>query len=127
MSDKWVLLVDDSSLARMMVRKIVADRFAAWTLVEAAGGEEALVKADQQPLSVALVDYNMPGMNGLELSMALLARHPELCIYLVTANIQDRMRARAEGMGIGFIIKPLSPEKLQTALGSPQSVEAGST
>ncbi len=111
MDNKNVLIVDDSSLARMMVRKIFITHFKEWNLREAKNAEEALAITDT-PLHLALIDFNMPGMNGLELSEKLLEKFPNLAIYLVTANIQERMHQRAESMGIGFIKKPISEGKI---------------
>ena len=115
MSEKVVLVVDDSSLARMMLRKMIADNFPEWQIIEATGGADALTKVGQMVPGLALVDYNMPDVNGLDFSVQLMERFPGLCIHLVTANIQDKMRQKAEAVGLGFIIKPLSLEKIKEA------------
>ncbi|MBF0272483.1 MAG: response regulator [Magnetococcales bacterium] len=115
MDKKTVLIVDDSSLARMMVRKIFATKFTEWNLIEAKDGEEALNLSDT-PLHLALLDFNMPGMNGIELAEKLMVKHPRMAVYLVTANIQDRMHQRAESMGIGFIKKPIADGKIADIL-----------
>ncbi|MBF0587921.1 MAG: response regulator [Magnetococcales bacterium] len=112
MESKTALIVDDSSLARMMVRKIFATSFKDWTLKEAKDGQDALNVVDGASLDLALVDFNMPGMNGIELAEKLMEKQPGLSIHLVTANIQERMRMRAEGMGVGFIKKPINPQKI---------------
>lgn len=115
MDKKNVLIVDDSSLARMMIRKIFSDNFQEWTLVEAKDGDEALA-LDIVSLHFALIDFNMPGMNGLELAEKLLEINPGLSIFLVTANIQERMHQRAEAMGIGFVKKPIAADKIAVIL-----------
>ncbi|MBF0181534.1 MAG: response regulator [Magnetococcales bacterium] len=111
MDTKTVLIVDDSNLARMMVRKIFAISFKEWRVIEAKDGEEALSMATSE-IHLALLDFNMPGMNGLELAERLLGQCPKITVYLVTANIQERMSQRAESMGIGFIKKPISENKI---------------
>ncbi|MBF0184421.1 MAG: response regulator [Magnetococcales bacterium] len=111
MNKKRVLLVDDSSLARMMVRKIVTTRFPDWELVEAKDGAEALSLAETT-LHLALLDFNMPGMNGIELAEILMIKYPGVALYLVTANIQERMQQKADALGIGFIKKPIAENKL---------------
>ncbi|MBF0626920.1 MAG: response regulator [Magnetococcales bacterium] len=116
MDKKTVLIVDDSSLARMMVRKIFATSFKDWNLVEAKDGEEALNLAADTPVHLALLDFNMPGMNGIELAEKLLVKYPSAGVYLVTANIQERMHQRAESMGIGFIKKPIAENKIADIL-----------
>ncbi|MBF0341126.1 MAG: response regulator [Magnetococcales bacterium] len=115
MDNKTVLVVDDSSLARMMIRKIFATSFKEWQLVEAKDGDEALGLPEGR-LRLALLDFNMPGMNGIELAEKLMAKYPGLAVYLVTANIQERMHQRAESMGIGFIKKPIAESKIADIL-----------
>ncbi|GAB0056588.1 Cyclic di-GMP phosphodiesterase [Candidatus Magnetaquicoccaceae bacterium FCR-1] len=117
MEKNSVLIVDDSSLARMMVRKIFATRFPDWKLIEAKDGDEALSLTSDE-VRLALVDFNMPGMNGIELAERLMACNPRISVYLVTANIQERMHQRAESMGIGFIKKPIAENKIAEILRS---------
>ncbi|MEG3640631.1 response regulator transcription factor [Magnetococcus sp. PR-3] len=112
MAQKRVLIVDDSSLARMMMRNNLTKNHPEWEIVEAKEGDEALALIQATDIDLALIDYNMPGMNGIELATQLMEQQPTTSIHLVTANIQDRMRQRAEAMGVGFIMKPISEEKL---------------
>ncbi|MBF0144298.1 MAG: response regulator [Magnetococcales bacterium] len=112
METKIALVVDDSSLARMMVRKIFETHFRDWSLVEARDAGEALQRFEEMTLHLALVDFNMPGMNGLDLAEKMRGKHPGLPVHLVTANIQESMRERCEVAGIGFIEKPVDPGKL---------------
>lgn len=114
--EKIVLVVDDSSLARMLIRNLIHQSFPGWTVLETKAADEALSRIEETTPQVALIDYNMPGMNGLDLAIKILDKHPQLQAHLVTANIQGKMQERAEAAGIGFITKPVSVEKLQKAL-----------
>ncbi|MBF0453801.1 MAG: response regulator [Magnetococcales bacterium] len=96
----------------MMTQKTIKLAFPSWEIVIASNGEEGLLAAEKQRFSLALIDYNMPGMNGLEMAEQLKIKHPEMLISLVTANIQEKMRHKAEASGVGFITKPISKEKL---------------
>ncbi len=107
-----VLIVDDSNLARMMMRNVISKNFLNWEIMEAHNGTDAIQLATAQQPNLALLDYNMPDMNGLDLAFELMRIHPNLQIYLVTANIQDATRHRAEAAGVGFITKPISVEQL---------------
>ncbi|MBF0125665.1 MAG: response regulator [Magnetococcales bacterium] len=120
MKNRKVIIVDDSSLARMMVRKIFSTSFPEWRLIEAKDGDEALA-IDDSDLHLALIDFNMPGMNGIELAEKLMVKYPSLAVYLVTANIQERMHQRAESMGIGFIKKPIAEAKIAEVLNTLQA------
>lgn len=109
-----VLIVDDSSLARLMLRNVISKNFHAWEVMEARNGSEAVQLTTAQQPDLALLDYNMPDINGLELALELMQIHPNLHIYLVTANVQDATRHRAEAAGVGFVTKPVSADQLES-------------
>ncbi|QWR77546.1 response regulator transcription factor [Candidatus Magnetomonas plexicatena] len=118
MSQKTILIVDDSSLARMMVKNIISQTFSDWAIVEAATGQDGLSHVKDRSVSLALIDFNMPGMNGIDLAAKLMELVPNISIHLVTANIQETMRQRAEAMGIGFIKKPVSKDDIVRVIGA---------
>jgi CheY-like chemotaxis protein len=122
MPQQAILIVDDSALARMMVKNVVTQEFPHWLIVEAGNAEDGLSKLKTHPISVALLDFNMPGMNGIDLAARLLESSPGISVHLVTANIQETMRQRAEAMGIGFIKKPVSKDDIIRVMGG---VEGG--
>ncbi len=116
MAVKSILAVDDSRLARMLFQRVIAVSCPNWRFHEACDGPEALNKVAEEPPDVALVDLNMPGMNGLELAVKLREKHPDMTIALVTANIQERVRSRVEKSGFIFFEKPLTQEKVEKLL-----------
>ena len=111
-----VLVVDDSSLARMMMRTLMSKNFPDVTLLEAASGKDARLICDDQHVDIALLDYNMPGINGLDLALELMNSCPDMQMYLVTANVQEATRQRAEAAGLGFITKPVDAAQLEPIL-----------
>ena len=84
-----------------------------WRRVEANGAEQALDILKTQPIDVALLDYNMPGIDGLALADSIKTLFPEMPIALITANIQDDIVARARDIGIAFVSKPITEEGLR--------------
>ena len=111
---KKLLMVDDSKTARMMAKHWIAAQFPEIKVFEAQNGEEALAWAEQETEPfLAVLDYNMPGMAGLELAEKLQNLFPGLKMALVTANIQDTIRERAKSMGVFFVPKPLNPPKIK--------------
>lgn len=112
MGKQSILMVDDSRLARMLLRGLLAEALPGWEILEAENGEQALELVKDQAPGLALVDFNMPGINGLDLCVQLRERWPEVPLHLVTANIQDKVRERAARHRIGFINKPVSRESL---------------
>ena len=108
-----VLIVDDSRVSRMMISAIVKDQHPDWPIIEASNGEEALSKAASSgDIHLMILDYNMPGMDGLSLAKSLRASHPESFISLLTANVQNSTRDKAKDLGVFFAPKPITEERI---------------
>lgn len=101
-----ILIVDDSRVARLSLRRMVLGLLPDAEIVEAGSADDAVAAADGQIIDMALIDFNMPGRNGLELAEDLTVRHPEARMAMVTANIQDAVAGRAQALGMAFIGKP---------------------
>jgi CheY-like chemotaxis protein len=108
-----VLIVDDSKLARIVVGRTVAALQPDWTRIEAGDADVALAIVDTQTVDVVLLDFNMPGRNGLELAEILRDRFPDMPIALATANVQDEIIARARAVNATFISKPVNEDGLR--------------
>ena len=65
-----------------------------------------------QPIDIALVDFNMPGIDGLELVAKIRKSHPNMPVAVVSANVQDEIIARARELNAAFVTKPLTDEAL---------------
>lgn len=111
-----VLIVDDSRVSRMMARQFILSARPGWSVEEAATGEEALAKAAAAQPAVILIDVNMPGIGGLAAAEKLRHNCPEAHICLVTANVQNATRNRANELGIGFMEKPITETKIHTLI-----------
>ena len=112
-----ILIVDDSSLARGMGRNLLSRIFPDAAFSEGkdvASGFE--VWNDVRP-DLSFLDLNMPGGTGLDLAERIRAIDPDASIVLCTANIQDVIRERAAGLGIGFLDKPITIEKVESLMG----------
>lgn len=111
-----VLIVDDSKLARMVMasafRRIRPD----WELIEAISAGEALQSIDNDDPDIVLVDFNMPGTDGLELLASIRAARPRMPAAVVSANVQDEIIARTRELNAAFIAKPLSDDALEAFL-----------
>ena len=111
-----VLIVDDSKLARMVMasafRRIRPD----WTLVETANADDALAAVSGGAVDIALIDFNMPGLDGLELVAKIRKTHPAMPVAVVSANVQNEIIGRARELNAGFIPKPLTDEALAAFL-----------
>ena len=117
MSDvKGVLVIDDSRVSRLMVNAILKQHFPDAHLYEAGNAEETLALEINEELSHIICDFNMPGMDGIELSTELQKRHPNTVITLLTANIQASIRNKAEDQGLFFAKKPVTEERILSIL-----------
>ncbi|UUZ47427.1 response regulator [Massilia sp. B-10] len=88
----------------------------AWTVAEAATGEEALAKVAAGTPALILIDVNMPGIGGLAAAEQLRQQCPGAHISLVTANVQNATRNRANELGIGFMEKPITENKIHALI-----------
>jgi DNA-binding NarL/FixJ family response regulator len=104
----FALVVDDSRLARRNAVNILGRLRPDWTCAEASNAEQALAAAQDREISVALIDFNMPGDDGITLAQAIRALHPRAAIAIVSANIQDSVVARAVALDVAFVPKPLT-------------------
>ena len=123
-----ILIVDDSKLARMSVVKILAAHFPDWPRCEAGSAEEAIksMKEDAAP-DIALLDYNMPVQNGLDLAVQLAKLKPSMSIAVISANHQQEVVERAQALGAFFLPKPISEEALKNFLAAAvQNLKAAS-
>ena len=112
MTSQTILVVDDSRVSRMLVRAIIDHANERAEVIEAGSGEEALNKSENVKIDIAILDLNMPGMDGLLLASKLLERFPSAKIGLLTANIQEIVRQKAKDLGISFIPKPITEERI---------------
>ncbi len=108
-----VLIVDDSKLARIVLSKTIAALKPDWTRLEAGNADEAVAIVDAQSIDVAILDYNMPGRDGLALAEELRARFPTMPIAVATANVQDEIIARARAASATFIAKPVTEDGMR--------------
>lgn len=111
-----VLIVDDSRLARMAVVRALTRLRPEYSYVEAGHPDEALALMKAQPAQIAVIDYNMPGRDGLALTAELRAITPKLSVAILSANAQDEIIAKAAELGARFLVKPLTEAVFETFL-----------
>jgi CheY-like chemotaxis protein len=111
-----VLVVDDSRLARIVLVRTIRTLQPDWICMEATSGDDALAVFEVQDADVAILDFNMPGRNGLEIARELRSRYPRMPIAIVTANIQSDVHAHTLAAGAHFIPKPVDAEDLRPFL-----------
>lgn len=113
-----LLIVDDSKLARMAVVKALNSCCPDWPRVEAASAADALKAVQQEQPHIALVDFNMPNKDGLDLVADLRALTPDMPIGIISANHQQGVVDRARALGAAFLPKPVTETSLREFLAS---------
>ena len=106
------LIVDDSKLARIVAGKAIAALQPDWTRVEAANSADALAIVADQQIDLAILDFNMPDKDGLELAAELRSSHPKMPIAVITANVQDEIIARVRELNATFVAKPVTEDAI---------------
>ncbi|QNM98764.1 response regulator [Chitinimonas koreensis] len=113
-----VLVVDDNPVAREVLLGAFADL--PMQVEAVAGGAEALsaLQSAEQPFQLLLTDWQMPGLNGIQLASRVQAELPEPPrVVLVTAFGREEVRNAAEAAGIdGFLLKPINQSTLVDTL-----------
>src|SRR5580658_7200349 len=114
-----ILIVDDSSAMRMIVKKTLRQAgFGGHEISEADDGVKALAAIKASAPDLVLSDWNMPNMTGLQLLEALRESGLKLSFGFVTTEATPDMRQRALGAGAQFLIsKPFTAESFKDQLG----------
>ena len=110
-----VLIVDDSSLSRRTLRRILES--ADYEIVEAEDGMVALELYFLEKPSVVLLDLVMKGMYGLDVLVKLREMDQQARVVVASADIQSSTRKMvAEAGALGFINKPFVSEQVIAAV-----------
>jgi DNA-binding NarL/FixJ family response regulator len=112
-----ILLLDDSKVARMQARRVIAEALPDAVVVDTDDQVRVFELAAATHFDLVLIDYNMPNENGLSLAERLKAAQPGLRMALLTANIQESIVQRAHSLGLEFMPKPLRPDTIRAAFG----------
>ena len=120
-----VLIVDDDPAVRQVTVEMARDL--GCEVVQAAGGEQALALVAKltPPPKFMLLDYAMPGMNGLQLVRALRERGLTAPIALVTGYAELSDADIAAGQLAGLLRKPFTIRELQVLLNQLRAVANG--
>lgn len=111
-----ILIVDDSAtMRRMITRTLHLSGLPVDDVFEAANGKEGLLVLAKNSIDLALIDINMPEMNGEEM-ISRIRQNPtfkDLAVVVVsTEGSTTRIASLMKTAAVGFVHKPFTPEHL---------------
>lgn len=118
MSKNKAIVVDDSRTTRTILKRTLSAE--GFEVIEAGDGRQALEELKKVgSIDLALVDWNMPVMNGFELISELRAHsdYDSMAIMMVTTETETSQVQRALEAGANeYVMKPFTPEILREKL-----------
>jgi two-component system chemotaxis response regulator CheY len=109
------IVVDDSRMMRTVEQRALESM--GWEVAHAANGVEALdVMGKMEPVHLALVDWQMPEMDGLTLvkQMRADARYEQVTIIMVSSNaVMESIQEALDAGANDFVMKPFSVDALK--------------
>jgi DNA-binding NarL/FixJ family response regulator len=114
-----ILIVDDHAAVRRALAELIATTTDFELIGEACSGSEALQLVDRYPPDMVLMDISMPGMDGVEATKGILAKHPASTVVVFTshagnARIVDALEAGASD----YVLKDTDPYEILAQLRS---------
>jgi len=119
MTNKTILVVDDSAVMRQMISAILEE--GGYRVLLADGGQPALVHLQQKQVDLVLTDWTMIPMGGEELTrqLRLLEAYAQVPVIVLSTINSDEEKSEARKAGAnGWLCKPVKPTTLLDVMGS---------
>ncbi|MBI4768008.1 MAG: response regulator transcription factor [Deltaproteobacteria bacterium] len=114
-----ILIVEDSTLFRQLLKEALHDRFPSIEIIEAGDGEKAFQEIETSPPDLIFMDIRLPGENGLELTQKVKARYPNIIVVILTGYDLPEFREFSKQYADYFFSKDSSTrENIFTAVQS---------
>ncbi|WP_263788887.1 response regulator [Salinibacter grassmerensis] len=114
------LIVDDSPTMLRIIRNALQE-IGYDDIVEAEDGEDALEKLEENAPDFVVTDWNMPNMNGVDLS-SNIRNHPEYSdlpiLMITTRGMKEDVKTAMKAEVNNYIVKPFEPEVLEEKVDS---------
>ena len=108
-----VLIVEEHEEMRAALRSWLLASLTEPRLTEARSSEEALAHAARGGLDLVLVNFEIPGLNGIEAARELRRRHPSCPVVVMSVNDSEVLRSAAlEAGAVAFLSKRELPSAL---------------
>jgi two-component system response regulator (stage 0 sporulation protein F) len=109
-----IAIVDDDPETLLLLCRLIQSLASHAEIVPLGSGVAALALTAKRPVALVLTDYNMPGMNGAQLTIAIKATSPTTRVAIITAyDTQDVMR-QAKAVAADYVLpKPFVVPQLK--------------
>jgi DNA-binding NarL/FixJ family response regulator len=108
-----VLVADDHGLVRAGLEQLLSGADDIEVVGTAAGGREAIERAEEHAPDVVLMDVSMPDLDGIAATRQVLERCPDCQVVVLTSfSDRDRVVAALDAGAIGYLLKDTEPEEL---------------
>src|SRR5258706_1240461 len=114
-----ILVIDDSEDDRELYRRALSKRADAhYDIVEAQDGERGLIQIEETAPDCILLDYSLPGHNGIEVLKRIHARHPHIPLVMLTGQGNETVAVAAMRQGAqNYIAKSaITPANIQRVI-----------
>jgi len=110
-----VLVVDDDRVILELLKRMLESEGIVTHCVSS--GAEALEKITERTFSLMITDYNMPGLDGLELARKGLEMAPQMPIIMNTGDLSPNIARLAKEIGIAKVMaKPYLPGEMMESI-----------
>ncbi len=114
-----IMLVDDQSLVRSAITRLLAEHPELEIVAEAHSAEAALLLIPEHNLDLILMDLHMPGIGGIPAILKIRSLYPQLKIMVLSAHIQEpQLSAALQAGARGYLSKGATPEQMLQAIRS---------
>lgn len=112
-----ILIADDHAIVRQGIRAVLEQGEGMWVSGETSDGDETLAAVTESPPDVLVLDVNMPGMTGLEVTRALREAGHDCRILILSMHDDPEYVLQALRSGAdGYILKDAGPSELREAV-----------
>lgn len=117
MEEYKVIIVDDHKMFRSGLQFLLSNVPNIKVIGEASTGVEFLEMAKKEPIDIALMDINMPEMNGIDATKAAMEKYPDLKVIVLSMHGEEEYYDQMLDAGVkGFLLKNSGADELIAAL-----------